>query len=154
MPAMQKLSAFSTKGHAAARQFPGKPIMFAIFLFLFVIVVVALFNAGQGSGTLGKAMYACQQRVDSSVWSREVEGDYRYFELSDRGNTLTVEGLSDPNDAILNCVTDQLDMPQSVWSKILHTRPLDGTLTDEWDHMKITWSYQADNGLNIVFEKK
>lgn len=119
-----------------------------IILFVMAIVMV------QRASPLKQAMQGCESRIDSETWSWEVDSEYGYFQLADSGHTLTVNGIDNYDDEILTCIFDELEMPQSVRAKILHTRALDGTLSDEWDRIKITWNFQPNEGLDIVFEEE
>ncbi|MBT1166467.1 zinc ribbon domain-containing protein [Bifidobacterium simiarum] len=117
-----------------------------------IILLVAVILLAQPS-SLNKAMNECKSQVDSEQWSDEV-GEDGYFQLADHGHTLTVSGLDNYDDEILSCVFSELNTPQSVQSKILHTRALDGTLTDSWGRITITWNFQPSEGLDIIFEEK
>lgn len=50
------------------------------------------------------------------------------------------------------CVLKALEAPDSLYSKLDHTRALDGTVSDEWGDFKATWSYHPDSGLFLVVE--
>jgi len=76
-------------------------------------------------------------------------------ELGDEGQSLTITGyglLRGPTSAQFQCLTDALDMPDSVRSRISATRALDGRQTATWDGLSASWTYHPDSGLNMVFE--
>lgn len=50
------------------------------------------------------------------------------------------------------CVLTELEMPDSVWSKMEDTRALDGRQTADWDDVEVTWSYHPDDGLDVIVE--
>lgn len=76
-------------------------------------------------------------------------------EEGDEGKSLTITGyglLRGPTSAQFECLTDALDMPDSVRSRISATRALDGRQTAAWDGLSVSWTYHPDSGLNMVFE--
>lgn len=76
-------------------------------------------------------------------------------ELGDEGQSLTITGyglLRGPTSAQFECLTNALDMPDSVRSRISATRALDGRQTATWDGLSVSWTYHPDSGLNMVLE--
>ncbi|KKI18725.1 MULTISPECIES: hypothetical protein [unclassified Leucobacter] len=51
------------------------------------------------------------------------------------------------------CFLGELDAPASLEAKINNTRALDGTQTETWNHLKATWTYHPDSGLNLIVER-
>ena len=77
--------------------------------------------------------------------------------LGDDGASLSfdTQGNDDASgDSIedVACVLFALDMPDSIVTKVDSTRALDGTMTDEWDGITVTWNYHPDSGMNMVLE--
>ena len=89
-------------------------------------------------------------QFDSEHWEYNVGDDYNMFVIGDNGRSLTITTNSDNID-IAVCVLHELDMPNSVQSKMGHTRPLDGTQTDKWDGITATWTY-SDDELTVILE--
>lgn len=71
--------------------------------------------------------------------------------LGDHNNTLTVEE-SGGLDAY-SCVTSTLPIPEATQAKIGATNGFSGTQSDSWDGYKATWSYNKNNGLDLVIQK-
>jgi len=47
-----------------------------------------------------------------------------------------------------------LGLPASLWEKMQHTSGKDGKQTEEFDNIKVTWSYNANSGIYALYEKK
>lgn len=97
-----------------------------------------------------RAMNACEAKTDPDEWDRSVN-DLQIYQLSDGGRTLTIDGESYGDIAV--CIFDELKMPDSIRTTIEHTRLIDGTLSDSWDDIDVTWNYHPDRGLWMVFER-
>jgi hypothetical protein len=80
------------------------------------------------------------------------KGQEEDFTLGDGGKSLSYSSGDDGVVRGFTCITDSVKMPQSTLSKISNTSGLSGTQTDEWNGIKITWSYNANVGLDAVFE--
>lgn len=120
-----------------------------------VIVVAIIVYIGVGLWTtryrsFQSAINACETQFDSEHWEYNVGDDYNMFVIGDNGRSLTITTNSDNID-IAVCVLHELDMPNSVQSKMGHTRPLDGTQTDKWDGITATWTY-SDDELTVILE--
>lgn len=50
------------------------------------------------------------------------------------------------------CVLVELDVPDSVITRMDSTRALDGRQTAEWDDLSASWGYHPSNGLDVVIE--
>lgn len=96
------------------------------------------------------AINACETQFDSDDWDSNVGGEYNMFNIGDNGRTLTITANS-YNYAIAQCVYDELNMPNSIQTKIDHTRPIDGTQTDKWNGITATWTY-SDDELTVILE--
>lgn len=105
------------------------------------------------STVLGRVMNACEGQVDAETWGLLVDSEYPVYKLADHGRTLVVDGAS-PSSDILTCIVQESGMPESVLNRINSTRALDGTLSDSWDNIIVSWNYHPDVGVNMVFEVK
>lgn len=56
-------------------------------------------------------------------------------------------------DSYIN-INRKLGLPESLDEKIGHTSGLDGKQTEEYDNVKVTWSYSSSNGVMILYERK
>ncbi len=76
-------------------------------------------------------------------------GDYTFeFEYKQKMEILS-NALSAYKD-----INRNLGLPESLDEKIGHTSGLDGKQTEEYDKVKVTWSYNSSNGLMILYERK
>lgn len=76
--------------------------------------------------------------------------------IGDNGQSITMssEGGESSGAAYgdVYCVLSELEIPDSVDSRISSTRALDGRQTAEWGEFSASWGYHPDDGLNIVVE--
>lgn len=120
-----------------------------------VIVAAIIVYIGVGLWTtryrsFQSAINACETQFDSDDWDSNVGGEYNMFNIGDNGRTLTITANS-YNYAIAQCVYDELNMPNSIQTKIDHTRPIDGMQTDKWNGITATWTY-SDDELTVILE--
>lgn len=84
--------------------------------------------------------------------------DSTYCSISDDGNSITVD--TDPNDIgdneegwpTVKSVDDLLDLPDSLETKFSNTRAIDGNQTETYGRVTVSWTYDPDSGLNVVYE--
>jgi len=85
----------------------------------------------------------------------EVEAD-PFIELGDKGQSLSMqtEGEKSPGADVADvvCVLGELDVPDSVLTRMSSTRALDGRQSADWNDLSASWGYHPDNGLDIVIE--
>lgn len=104
-----------------------------------IVVAAEVITVRENHSSLTKVYNACKD-VDEGALS-----------LGDHNNTLTVEesgGL-----VAYSCVASTLPIPKATQSKIGATNGFSGTQTDSWDGFKATWSYNKNNGLDLVIQK-
>ncbi|PWG66046.1 zinc-ribbon domain-containing protein [Bifidobacterium callitrichidarum] len=114
-----------------------------------IVVSIAIGFASMRYQSFQSAIDACRPKFDSDVWDSEVEGEYSMLNLGDNGKTLTITANS-YNYAIADCLYDELNMPTSIQTKIIHTRAIDGTQTDKWNGITATWSFDDDTSIVIL----
>ena len=76
-------------------------------------------------------------------------------ELSPDELSITISGAGKyfgPETSDVYCIGEALGMPDSVTSRMGHTRALDGTQTADWDVFSVSWTYHPDDGLGVIFE--
>jgi hypothetical protein len=79
------------------------------------------------------------------------------LQVGDEGRSVSIDGAglaSGPPIETVACVLRQIDVPDSVISRMDNTRALDGTQTAEWDDYWASWTYHPDDGLNVVIEQR
>jgi hypothetical protein len=82
--------------------------------------------------------------------------DSSYFRAGDEGMSLSVQskGKEDPGAdfADVSCVLRELDVPDSVVSRMGSTRALDGRQSGHWKNLEASWTYHPDSGMNLLIE--
>lgn len=79
--------------------------------------------------------------------------------IGDNGATLDLDHQGEDDRrgiglVALNCVLEELEVPDSVMSQMDRTRALDGRQTAEWDGIEASWSYHPDTGLDVLLTVK
>jgi len=52
----------------------------------------------------------------------------------------------------IKSIHEKLGFPDSLYTKMLDTRALDGRQSDSYGDIAISWSYHPNNGLVIIYE--
>ena len=113
-------------------------------------------------------LLACAIGIAESTQSTSIDFNTVEQECADKndGTTMTVGdggdslslSMSDYSEGkVFTCVASEVDLPDSIRSKMESTRAIDGTQSDTWNGLKVTWSYQTGgytNMLDIVIEKQ
>ncbi|MET4061749.1 hypothetical protein ABIB35_003326 [Arthrobacter sp. UYP6] len=77
-------------------------------------------------------------------------------DMGDNGQSISMssegEDSAGAEYADITCVLAELEVPDSVETRIGTTRALDGRQSAEWDTFAASWGYHPDSGLNIVVE--
>ena len=107
-------------------------------------------SSGGGTGSLlaSTAIAAATETCD--------DVDNGWITVGDEGQSISMqsEGEESPGAEYIDvlCVLDQLEVPDSVNTRIGSTRALDGRQTATWDDFDASWGYHPDSGLDIVVE--
>jgi hypothetical protein len=114
-----------------------------------VLAAVGAVAVGAAAGQPTALEKAYSQYEDLGITSSSIK-------LVDDGRTIIVDGegaeqSGAPMEAIASLVT-ALEMPTSIVTKIENTRALDGTQSDSWDGIEVSWSYHPDTGIDMVLE--
>lgn len=136
-----------------------------------VLVTVLLTAAGFGLGLLIGLNASDGASADSgpaSGWdgadASTVLGDVAawcapdslYVEVLDDGAGLSVSGTGNESEGAslteVACVLAELEVPESVLSRIDRTRALDGTQDASWGDLDASWTYHPDSGLSLIIE--
>lgn len=86
--------------------------------------------------------------------------DSSYCEISDDGTYMTIDTNPDDEEdyfsaeayADIEYVNEELEFPDSVMKKMDETRALDGRLEEEYNGIKVSWTYHPDDGLEVMYE--
>lgn len=93
--------------------------------------------------------------IAGAVSTCDVE-DNAWIVVGDGGDSISMQtkgeesGGADLVDVV--CVLTELDVPDSVITRMSSTRALDGRQAAEWNNLSGSWGYHPDNGLDIVIE--
>lgn len=77
------------------------------------------------------------------------------IELTDGDKTLIVdtEGQDDYTGASYDdyvCIIEGLNLPERIRNNMGETRALDGTMTDTFENLTLSWRYHPDSGINLT----
>jgi hypothetical protein len=79
-----------------------------------------------------------------------------YFRLGDKDASLTIQSegkeKTGADYAKVACVLQQLEVPDSVVTRMDTTRALDGRQSAHWKDLEASWTYHPDNGMNLLIE--
>lgn len=79
------------------------------------------------------------------------EAHMRGVVVGDTGQSLSIS-VKDDGYIEAMCVLLNLDMPDSVYTRIGNTRALDCTQEARWDEFESWWTYHPDSGWNMTVE--
>lgn len=76
-------------------------------------------------------------------------------ELTDGDKTLIIdtEGQEDYEGASYDdylCITEGLNLPERIKDSMGKTRALDGTMSDTFENLSLTWRYHPDTGIDLT----
>lgn len=110
-------------------------------------------NAGSDGDAAPNGVDASSQLGDVVAWCAP---DSPYIEVLDGGDSLSISGTGDEQDGAsiteVACVLTELEVPESVLSRIDRTRALDGTQDASWGDIEASWTYHPDSGLSLIIE--
>lgn len=111
---------------------------------LLIGLALGQINLPFSSGAITAAAEACDVVETPGIY---VGDNGQSITMSSEGGESSGADVSD-----VYCVLSELEIPDSVGSRISSTRALDGRQTAEWDKFSASWGYHPDDGLNIVVE--
>lgn len=107
-----------------------------------------------GGAALGDAM-ASSNAIPAALENCSVV-DSTGVDVLDNGKSLNLQTSGEESTgtdvAAVVCVLNELDAPESIFTKLESTRALDGTQSTEWSGYTASWTYHPDDGLNIIVE--
>ena len=85
-----------------------------------------------------------------------VASDGSYLKISVKASDIKSYNVDDYKDVLKAHVkvNRELGIPESLDEKILQANALDGKQSEDFDNVKVTWSYNSSNGLMILYERK
>ena len=101
-------------------------------------------NLPFSSGAISSAAEACNVVDTPGIY---VGDNGKSISMSSEGNESAGAEYAD-----IYCVLGELEIPDSVDSRIGSTRALDGRQSADWKEFTASWGYHPDSGLNIVVE--
>jgi len=119
---------------------------------LIVGVGGTLTAASLGGGT---GSFLASTAIGDSTQTCDVV-DNVWITVGDEGQSISMQSEGEESSGAdyidVLCVLDQLEVPDSVNTRIGSTRALDGRQTATWDDFDASWGYHPDSGLDIVVE--
>lgn len=131
----------------------GKNILIVVALAIVLLVIIVFFSSN-GSSIMSKIdMQSVYDTVGCTSTYCEVASDGSYLEIDtnpyDRDDYSSSAAMKYIEKANL-----ELGFTEALYNKMGRTRALDGTLTDENDKVKASWTYHPDKGLRVTYELK
>lgn len=79
--------------------------------------------------------------------------------LGDGDRSLSLDGQGEKDYSGLpmqkiDCVLNNIHVPDFIRAEMGKTRALDGTQRESWDNFSVSWTYHPDDGLNIGLVEK
>lgn len=115
-----------------------------------IIVIICIFSGGTGTKIDMQEVY---NAVGCTSTYCEVAGDGSYLEIDsnpynrdDYSSSLAMDYVKKANI--------ELGFTEALYTRMGKTRALDGTLTEENEYVKASWTYHPDNGFNVVYTLK
>ena len=92
-------------------------------------------------------------------WNIETTGFRPGVSITENGDSLFLDGDGGSGgERTLLTVDDifrvlsQLNIPQTIISRMSNTNSLMGVLEDKYEDIKVSWSYSGNNGLDVYFK--
>jgi hypothetical protein len=79
--------------------------------------------------------------------------------LGDGDHSLSLDGQGEKDYSGLpmqkiDCVLNNIHVPDFIRAEMGKTRALDGTQRESWDNFSVSWTYHPDDGLNVGLVEK
>ena len=104
---------------------------------------------------VGTGSFLASTAIGDSTQTCDVV-DNVWITVGDEGQSISMQSEGEESSGAdyidVLCVLDQLEVPDSVNTRIGSTRALDGRQTATWDDFDASWGYHPDSGLDIVVE--
>ena len=128
-------------------------ITIAVIIISIIVIILVI---------AGLVLKKSATKVDLSEVFKTAGCDYYYCGLATDGSYLEIDtnplDLDDYSSSsafdLIKAVNKELNFGESLTTKMLKTRALDGTLTDENENIKVSWTYHPDSGLEVTYELK
>lgn len=80
-------------------------------------------------------------------------------DLGDGDHSLSLDGKGEKDYSGLSmqnidCVLNNIHVPDFIRAEMGKTRALDGTQRESWDNFSVSWTYHPDDGLNVGLVEK
>ena len=112
----------------------------------------ALADAEDSAAAAEEAEQAAKQENLSNALTPCGVTEYSaYVDVDEAGMSIEGEGQEDAGlkmDKVW-CILDQLDLPDSIKTRMRSTTALQGVVEGQWGDYEASWTYHPDNGLDI-----
>lgn len=130
-----------------------KVLFIAIGVVIALVIIIALVISFGSNKTKKINMQEVYDIVGCTDTYCEVASDGSYLEidtnpynLDDYSSLTAMEYVKDANI--------ELGFTESLYARMGKTRALDGTLTEENEYVKASWTYHPDKGFNVIYTLK
>lgn len=120
----------------------GGAIIIAAIVLISLVNQKNKFDLSKVYDAIGCTSTYCTLASDGSY----IEIDTNPFDIDDYYSASAVEYVKKANK--------ECGFNDSLYTKMGKTRALDGTLTDENENVKVSWTYHPDHGLSVVYTLK
>lgn len=119
-----------------------------------VLVALTACSSANGSADPTPTPTQSEARLSATLGTCGIRYDDG-AQLGDAGQSLTLDSRGQEDfDGLsydsVQCVLEDLDVPDATMNLIETTRALDGRQTGSWDGIDATWSFHPDNGVNVT----
>lgn len=115
---------------------------------LIVGVLVPMLVTAVGTASIGSPMTAAAATCDVT--------DDTWIDVGDGGRSVSMKSTGEESPGAdlgdIVCVLTELEIPDSVMSRLDSTRALDGRQEATWNEFSASWGYHPDSGIDIVIE--
>lgn len=125
-----------------------------IGVIILVIIIIVVSCSSDGLPVISKIdMQSVYDNVGCTSTYCEVASDGSYLEIDTNPYDID-DYYSSSATEYIEKANLELGFTEALYSKMGRTRALDGTLTDENDKVKASWTYHPDKGLRVTYEVK
>lgn len=144
---------FSISVKAPKANFGNKKILLIAIGVVVIITIIVLIMIFSGDKTKKIDMQEVYDLVGCTDTYCELASDGSYLEID--SNPYNLDDYS--SSTAMDCVEKaniELGFTESLYARMGKTRALDGTLTEENEYIKASWTYHPDKGFNVIYTLK
>lgn len=144
---------FSISVKAPKANFENKKILLIAIGVVVIITIIVLIMIFSGDKTKKIDMQEVYDLVGCTDTYCELASDGSYLEIDSNPYNLDDYSSSTAMDYVEKA-NIELGFTESLYARMGKTRALDGTLTEENEYIKASWTYHPDKGFNVIYTLK